>query len=102
MCRGNFPNRYMVTKAKNLKEDYQWQVKKQWNNKPLLSGFIKVQIVTYHGDHRKNDWDNFHKLSMDALTGIVYEDDSQIKEANVIKEYDKLNPRIEIDLQEIN
>lgn len=45
---------------------------------------------------RKSDWDNFHKLSMDALTGIVWADDSQIVEANVRKEYDPKKPRIEI------
>jgi len=33
---------------------------------------------------------------MDALTGIVWEDDSQIVEALVKKRYDKENPRIEI------
>lgn len=35
---------------------------------------------------------------MDAMTGIVYEDDSQIISALVEKFIDKDNPRIEIDI----
>jgi Holliday junction resolvase RusA-like endonuclease len=99
MCRGNFPNRYMATKAKELKESYQWQAKAQWPSKPLECP-INVIITTYHDNHRRNDFDNFHKLSMDALTGIVYFDDSQIVEAKVIKSFDKKNPRIEIEVLE--
>lgn len=97
MCRGNWPNRYMITKAKELKESYQWQAKSQWHGKPLECP-VSVVINTYHDNHRKNDWDNFHKLSMDALTGIVYLDDSQIEQAIVNKHYDKTNPRIEIEI----
>lgn len=100
MCRGNFPNRYLSAKGKALKEDYQWQAKKQWRSKPLQCP-ITVVIDTYHDNHRKNDWDNFHKLSMDALTGIAYVDDSQIEQAIVSKHYDKENPRIEIEIIEI-
>jgi Holliday junction resolvase RusA-like endonuclease len=35
---------------------------------------------------------------MDALTGIVYKDDSQIEQGFVTKYYDKENPRIEIEI----
>lgn len=97
MCRGNFPMTYLVNKGKSLKEDYQRQAKKQWHSEPLKCP-ITVVIDTYHDNHRKNDWDNFHKLSMDALTGICYQDDSQIEQAIVTKHYDKENPRIEIEI----
>lgn len=33
---------------------------------------------------------------MDALEGIIYEDDSQIEEVKILKFVDKENPRIEI------
>lgn len=99
-CRGNYPCMYMTAKGKTLKESYQWQAKQQWRSKPLKCP-ITVVIDTYHDNHRKNDWDNFHKLSMDALTSIVYEDDSQIEQAIVSKHYDKENPRIEIEIIEI-
>lgn len=50
----------------------------------------------YFGTKRKADLDNFNKLWQDALTGVVYEDDSQICELHLFRKYDKANPRIEI------
>lgn len=100
MCRGNFPSRYLSNKARELKESYGWQAKSQWKGKPI-EGPIKVTINTYHDNKRKNDWDNFHKISMDSLTGIVWIDDSQIVQALVTKHYDKKNPRIEIIIHNI-
>lgn len=97
MCRGNFPCTYLTSKGKALKEDYQWQAKSQWKE-GMIDSPISVVINTYHDNHRKNDWDNFHKLSMDALTGIVYKDDSQIEQAIVTKRYDHDYPRIEIEI----
>jgi Holliday junction resolvase RusA-like endonuclease len=91
---------YLVNKGKELREDYQLQARQQWKGEPLKCP-ISVVIDTYHNNHRLNDWDNFHKLSMDALTGICYEDDSQIEQAIVTKHYDKEFPRIEIEIIQI-
>lgn len=56
----------------------------------------------YFGTKRRVDWDNYHKLSCDALSGIAYEDDSQIRRVNGIDMlYDKINPRIEISVVEL-
>ncbi len=98
MCRGSWPTTYMTTKGKSIKEDLGWQAKQQWKGKPL-DGDVSIAIDLYFGTKRRCDWDNFHKLSMDALTGIVWEDDSQIQMAIVNKHYDKENPRIEIDIE---
>lgn len=98
MCRGNYPNRYMSSQAKVLKEDYQWQIKRQYKDKPV-KGDLYLIMKIYHPTHRKNDWDNFSKLSMDSMTGLVYGDDSQIVEALVIKGYSNDNPRIDISLE---
>lgn len=95
VCRGKFSTRYMTHEGKDLKESYQWQAKSQWKL-PIIKGDIELSIKLYFGTKRKCDWDNFHKLSMDALTGIVWEDDSQIQKATVEKFYSKENPRIEI------
>lgn len=100
VCRGRFPSLYLSKEGKGLKEDYQWQIKQQYKDKPLKEE-LSIVIRTYHGTKRKSDWDNFHKLSMDSLTGIVYEDDSQIVKATVEKFYDKDNPRIEIELSTV-
>ncbi len=63
-----------ITPAANpsysLKEQYYWEASAQWKGKPL-EGDAEIDIALYFGTKRKTDWDNFHKLSMDALTGIV-------------------------------
>ena len=88
---------FMSSKAKALKEDYQWQAKEQWD-KVLILDPIVVDISLYFGDKRKRDWDNWHNLSMDALSGVVWVDDVQIQKATVEKCFDKEDPRIEIEI----
>jgi Holliday junction resolvase RusA-like endonuclease len=54
---------------------------------------VELEIGLYFGTKRKADWDNFHKLSCDALTGIVYDDDSQVRRVVVEKHFDKARAR---------
>jgi len=96
-CRGRFATCYMSKECKDLKKDYQLQIKSQWGKKPLTSE-IDMRIELFFGDKRKRDIDNFNKLILDAMIGIIYEDDNQIQSLLVIKNYDKDNPRVEIDL----
>jgi len=99
-CRGRFATRYMTAEGKAIKEAYQWEAKSKWKGKPL-EGDIALTITLYFGTRRKADLDNFNKLSLDALTGIVYEDDSQIAELTLRRAYDKARPRIEINVGEL-
>ena len=94
-CRGKFATVYMTKAGKDLKESYQWEAKSQWKKKPL-TGDVSVSIVFYFGDKRKHDIDNYNKILLDALSGIVWEDDEQITELHINKEYDKENPRVEL------
>lgn len=96
-CRGSFPSMYMTSDGRSLKEDYQWQAKSQFHGEPL-QGRLEVDVTLYFDRKGRKDWDNFHKLSMDALSGIVWEDDDQIDDAHVHKRYDKENPRIEVQI----
>src|SRR5258707_11434085 len=91
----------MTAEGKALKEQYQWEAKAQWKGKPL-EGDIEVSITLYFGTKRKADLDNFNKLSLDALTGIAYEDDSQIARLTIERGYDKFRPRIELALSELS
>ena len=96
-CRGGFSTTYMTAEGKALKEAYQWEAKSQWKQ-PILTGDISVSITLFFGTKRRADLDNFNKLSLDALTGIVYEDDSQIAELHLKRAYDKARPRIEVQV----
>ena len=80
-----------------MKEQYQWEARAQWKGKPL-EGDIAVEITLYFGTKRKADLDNFNKLSLDALAGIAYLDDSQIAKLTIERAYDKPRPRIAITI----
>jgi hypothetical protein len=58
-----------------------------------LEGDVALLITLYFGTKRRADIDNFNKLSLDALTSIVYEDDSQIAELTLTRAYDKARPQ---------
>ena len=88
----------MSADGKALKEDYQWQARAQFHRRPL-QGALAVSVILYFGTRRKSDIDNFNKLVLDALTGIVWNDDSQIEELRLLKRYDKARPRIEVTIR---
>ena len=91
---------HLSPEGKALKEQYRWEARSQWKGPPL-SGDVEAHITLYFGTKRRADWDNYHKLSCDALAGIAYNDDSQIKRAIVAVGYDKEDPRIEIALEDM-
>jgi len=96
-CRGKFPTVYMTADGKALKESYQWQVKSQWKQ-PILTDKIGVKVRMFFGDQKRRDIDNHYKICLDCMTGIVFEDDSQIYDLHATKEVDRFMPRIEIEI----
>ena len=93
--RGKFASMYMSAVGVDRKKDYQWQCKSQWKGDPTTLPF-EVDVRLFFGDKRTRDIDNYNKLILDAMSGIVYIDDSQIQALHIYKDYDKENPRIEI------
>lgn len=85
----------MTAEGKAIKERYRWEAKSQWRGEPL-TGPLRVEVTLFFGTRRRADIDNFNKLWADALTGIVWEDDSQIEELRIVKRYDRERPRVEI------
>jgi Holliday junction resolvase RusA-like endonuclease len=90
----------MKKSAKEMKEQYQWEAKSQWKGR-VIEGDLEIEVRLFFGDKRRRDWDNWHKISMDALNDIVWLDDSQVKKATVTLHYDKANPRTEILVKDL-
>lgn len=88
---------YMTREGKQLKQVWQLEAKSQWRKKPL-DGDLELWVTFFYGTKRKRDLDNSNKLWQDALTGIVYHDDSQIAYLHLERAYDKANPRVEISV----
>lgn len=99
-CQGGWPHTYMTAEGKALKEQYQWEAKTQWKQPPL-EGDVAVKITFYFKTKRKRDLDNQNKLVLDALSGIVYEDDAQIAELHLSRCHDTKYPRIDIKARPI-
>lgn len=88
---------YMTKAGRMLKESYKEQTREQFNKTPL-SYDLEVLIELFFNDKRRRDWDNYHKLSCDALNAVVWDDDCQVQKATILKQYDKTNPRIDIKI----
>lgn len=97
VCRGSFPSVYLSAEGKALKEAYKWEAKAQWKGKPL-GDEVELWVTLYFGTKRRADLDNFNKLLLDSMTGVVYEDDSQIRHLHIERAYDPKKPRIEIEI----
>lgn len=99
VCRGRFPTVYLNGKGKDLKTYYHIQAKQQWKKDPITNE-VDLEIKLYFKDLRKRDVDNYNKILLDSLTGIIWEDDSQIKRITIEKFTDREKPRIEINAKE--
>lgn len=75
-----------------------WQFRAQ-NIEPL-TGSLAVTITAYR-PRKAGDIDGILKVSLDALNGFAYIDDKQIAALHVYRRDDKNNPRLEVEIQEI-
>lgn len=63
---------------------------------------VHIATVLYEPDRRRRDIANYNKFVNDALSGVVYVDDSQIdRVTNVRGPVDRANPRIEITITQL-
>lgn len=90
----------MKKEAKDLKEKRVEQVKEQWIW-DVLNCDLYIQIIYYHSNKIRRDIDNYGKLVLDCMSGIVYNDDVQIVKMLLKKEIDKKNPRVDIYVQKV-
>lgn len=50
-----------------------------------LRGDVRLQVIFHFPDKRRRDMTNLMKLVQDALTGIAYDDDSQIAVLHLLR-----------------
>ena len=62
-----------------------------------MAGRLSVRVDVYRKDRRR-DLDNHIKVLLDAMQGMVYEDDNQIEALHMFNLYDPKNPRVEVEL----
>ena len=89
--------RFLKPEVRVAKEAIAWEARSQYRGTPM-SGSLNVSVALYWPDRRKHDIDNIKAL-LDALTGIVWEDDGDIVELHTKKGFDKANPRVELTVE---
>jgi Holliday junction resolvase RusA-like endonuclease len=92
---------YMSAEGKKLKASYQQQAREQYKGAVIKKDvLLSIKIFLVFPDRRTRDFDNYNKILCDSLTGIIWEDDSQVVEAHILKSLviEPENPRIEITI----
>ena len=62
-------------------------------------GPVRVTLRFWFADERRRDLDNCAKAVLDALTGLAWDDDSQVHELHTERGVDRENPRTEITIE---
>ena len=86
--------RAMTKEGKNFKTMVGW-LAKQAMTKNGFSKREKSEIfvtINFYFETKRGDIDNCCKAILDAMTGIIYKDDSQIVQLHLYKHKDKDNP----------
>ena len=65
-------------------------------------GELGVMIKYYFPNKLRRDVTNYDKALLDAMTKVLYDDDSQIVKITLEKLIDRDHPRTEVVIQEIN
>lgn len=90
----------LTKEAEQFKWDAGWLAKAAGCAEPTACDFA-VSIEAYR-PRRVGDADNLLKLTLDAMNGIVWEDDRQVKELHVYLRDDRKNPRLEVTIEEVD
>lgn len=91
--------RYKSKRGKEFEKEALYEIKRQYKGK-LLTGRLKMNLRLFFKGKTKRDIDNYNKGILDALTGIIYADDEQIEELNILKKTDNPENKIEIEIYE--
>ena len=83
--RGRGHHLFMTDMAHDWKETVFWSCKNQFK-KPLIVDELRLDITLFFTNKRRRDIDNYLKLLLDGMTGVVFKDDSQIQEYTIRKQ----------------
>jgi len=92
--------RFLTENGKSKKKEYDIEIRRQWKKK-IIKGDVEVCVDAYFKDKHRRDLDGIFKALLDSMSGLVYEDDSQIARLSIDRYYDKNSPRVEITIYEL-
>lgn len=95
---GKNNRRFLSSEGKVFKEEIYYRTLNKCKWKLSKEDKFCVMIDFWFKDKRVRDVDNYFKMVLDSLTGIVWVDDSQILILNGAKHQDFLSNRIDIEI----
>lgn len=84
---GNFRGRTYMKKEGKDKKLYYSSIVSRYIKQPFNCP-LEMEIYLFFPDKRRRDVDNYNKIILDSLTGIVYNDDSQLYKLTIEKVLD--------------
>ena len=66
--------RYMSAKGKQYKKELRETIRNTLEVLPLWGGDIEVKLWLFFGDKRRRDIDNYNKIILDAMEGLIYKE----------------------------
>lgn len=86
----------LSSKGRQYREDAA-RIARDAGTRPL-SGKVQVTLTIYR-PRRAGDIDNLFKAPFDAMKGIAWGDDAQVKKLTAVLDDDKHNPRLEFAVE---
>lgn len=88
---------FLTQRYRQAKAAAELLVAGQTRGHEVITGPVSVELDFYPPDRRRRDPDNLLKLIQDAMSGLVYDDDHQIRSMRwELRAVDRDNARVEI------
>ena len=96
-----FGRKYMRPQGKSFKELVHRKLESVQQIEDIFYGRLKIKFTIYFNTLRKRDLDNCMKILWDSLEHVLFDDDAQIDDYRVVRAYDALKPRVEVEVETI-
>jgi Holliday junction resolvase RusA-like endonuclease len=80
---GKIVMKYLTKEAKEFKATFDEEIRKELvknhnNSSPFYLDRLEVNLKLYFNNRRKHDVENYSKVVLDTMQGILFKDDSQV------------------------
>ena len=91
---------YTSPRVKAWQEHVAWIAQSEMRGEPTLTGDLAVSMTFSLHDRRRRDLDNLSKGVLDAMNGIVFDDDRQVVDLHLRKQYSKEHPGVFVKVKQ--
>jgi len=83
---------YIPARVRAWQDAVAWAAQQEMAGDEPMEGELSVSLTFYRPNKVRCDLDNLSKAVLDAMNGIVYEDDKQVVDLKLVKLYSKEYP----------